>query len=119
MATNLSPAAIPAATSTPASLTIPTDPHHRGTGLRRQARHRYATTSTNRWHAVTLELDDYVDVPAAVAVSADSAADPPREWAERLYKVTRVASDAARWTLRSPGEPEPLARDIAAFSAAP
>jgi pimeloyl-ACP methyl ester carboxylesterase len=76
----------------------------------------------NRWHGVALGPDDIVKVPAAIAVFAHQfvpEGEPPREWAERLYNVRR-------WTLMPSGghfaaaeEPERLARDIAAFFAAP
>jgi len=72
----------------------------------------------NRWHGVTLGPDDVVGVPTAVAVFDHEFAPegtPPREWAQRLYRLTR-------WTLMPRGghfapaeEPELLARDIAAF----
>ena len=58
----------------------------------------------NRWHGVTLGPDDVVRVPTGIAIFDHEFAtegSPPREWAERLYQVTR-------WT-------ELLARDIAAF----
>ena len=74
----------------------------------------------NRWHGVTLGPDDVVGVPTAVAVFDHEFAPegtPPREWAQRLYRLTR-------WTLMPRGghfapaeEPELLARDIAAFFA--
>ena len=72
----------------------------------------------NRWHGVVLGGDDFVSVPTAVAGFAHQFAfegDPPREWAERLYRVER-------WTAMSRGghfapieEPALLARDMAAF----
>ncbi len=74
----------------------------------------------NRWFGVTLEPQDFVDVPTGIAVFAHQFADegtPPREWAERLYAVRH-------WTVMPRGghfaaaeEPELLARDIAAFFA--
>ncbi len=76
----------------------------------------------NRWHGVAPGPDDIVKVPTAIAVFAHQfvpEGEPPREWAERLYNVRR-------WTLMPSGghfapaeEPQRLARDIAAFFAAP
>ncbi|NIR46483.1 MAG: alpha/beta fold hydrolase [Gemmatimonadetes bacterium] len=70
----------------------------------------------NRWHGgVEAGPGDYVRTPTAVALFADPAGLPPREWAERLF-------DVRRWTHMPRGghfapveEPELLARDIAAF----
>jgi pimeloyl-ACP methyl ester carboxylesterase len=74
----------------------------------------------NRRFRVALGPQDFVDVPAGIAVFANTCVDegtPPREWAERLY-------DVRRWTLMPRGghfapieEPELLARDIAALFA--
>jgi len=76
----------------------------------------------NRWHGVALGPDDIVKVPTAIAVFDHQfvpEVEPPREWAGRLYNVRR-------WTLMPSGghfapaeEPQRLARDIAAFFAAP
>lgn len=88
---------------------------------------RTITTSTrdyfdNRVFSVVPGPDDFVSVPTAIADFSRnflSEGDPPREWAERLYNVRR-------WTVMPRGghfaaaeEPELLARDIAAFFAAP
>ena len=74
----------------------------------------------NRQFRVTLGPDEFVHVPAGIAVFAHSFVDegtPLREWVERLY-------DVRRWTPMPRGghfapaeEPEMLARDIAAFFA--
>jgi pimeloyl-ACP methyl ester carboxylesterase len=72
----------------------------------------------NRVHAEPIGPDDRVTVPTAFAVFPHQhvpEAEPPREWAERLY-------DVRRWTVMPRGghfapaeEPEAVARDIAAF----
>lgn len=71
----------------------------------------------NRSLAAELSLADAVTVPTAVAVFRQFIDDgtPPREWAERLYRV-------ARWTPMPRGghfaaaeQPDLLSRDIAAF----
>ena len=71
----------------------------------------------NRWQRVAIGADDHVDVPTGIAVFADPAGDPPREWAQRLYNV-------ARWTPMPRGghfapteEPGLFARDLAGFFA--
>jgi len=74
-----------------------------------------------RWQGEPrLGPDDVAQVPTAVAVFPHMLVpegEPPREWAERLY-------DIHRWTVMPAGghfapaeEPEPVARDIAAFFA--
>jgi pimeloyl-ACP methyl ester carboxylesterase len=70
---------------------------------------------------VRLGPREFVNVPTGIAVFANNFVDegtPPREWAERLYNVSR-------WTPMSSGghfapaeEPELLARDIVTFFAA-
>ena len=70
---------------------------------------------------VRLGPREFVNVPTGIAVFANNFVDegrPPREWAERLYNVSR-------WTPMSRGghfapaeEPELLARDIVTFFAA-
>ena len=72
----------------------------------------------NRWFNPPLGPDDFVDVPTAIAVSANhfvSEGDQPRQWAERIYNVRQ-------WTPMPSGghffpveEPELFARDIARF----
>jgi pimeloyl-ACP methyl ester carboxylesterase len=72
----------------------------------------------NRWYGVDTGPDDVVSVPTAIAGFVHQYAfegAPPREWAERLYRVHR-------WTPMPRGghfapieEPELVARDIAAF----
>jgi pimeloyl-ACP methyl ester carboxylesterase len=74
----------------------------------------------NRWYPLGLGPDDRVGTPSGFAVFANEFVPegvPPREWAQRLYRVVR-------WTLMPRGghfaaaeEPELLARDIAAFFA--
>jgi pimeloyl-ACP methyl ester carboxylesterase len=72
----------------------------------------------NRSYAVSLGPHDVVSVPTAIAGFVHQLVpegEPPREWAERLYRVHR-------WTPMPHGghfapveQPELLARDIAAF----
>ena len=72
----------------------------------------------NRWYGISLGPRDQVSVPTAVAGFVHQfvpEGEPPREWAERLYRVHR-------WTPMPHGghfapveEPLLLARDIAAF----
>jgi pimeloyl-ACP methyl ester carboxylesterase len=72
----------------------------------------------NRRDGISLGPRDFVDVPTGVADFASQFAfegDPPREWAERLYRIRR-------WTVMPRGghfapaeEPELVARDIAGF----
>jgi pimeloyl-ACP methyl ester carboxylesterase len=72
----------------------------------------------NRWYGEPIGPDDFVDVPTAIAVFTHQfvpEGDPPRSWAERLYRVRR-------WTVMPRGghfapveEPELVAHDIAAF----
>jgi pimeloyl-ACP methyl ester carboxylesterase len=74
----------------------------------------------NRWHGITLGLDDFVGSPTGIAKFKSQyvpEGDPPREWAERVYNVER-------WTPMERGghfapieEPVAVARDIAAFFA--
>ena len=74
----------------------------------------------NRWHGITLGLDDFVGSPTGIANFKSQyvpEGDPPREWAERVYNVER-------WTPMERGghfapieEPVAVARDIAAFFA--
>ena len=76
----------------------------------------------NRWHGVALGPDDIVKVPTAIAVFAHEfvpEGEPPREWAERLYNVRRWTPMPSGGHFAPAEEPERLARDIAAFFAAP
>lgn len=61
--------------------------------------------------------DDFVKAPTAVAVFASPDGEPPREWAERLYNVTRWTPMPAGGHFAAAEEPELLARDVAAFFA--
>ena len=72
----------------------------------------------NRRLAAELALADIVTVPTAVTVFAHQFIDdgtPPREWAERLYNIRRWTPMPRGGHFPSVGEPELLARDIAAF----
>jgi len=74
----------------------------------------------NRWHGVTLGSDDVVRVPTGVALFDHEFAregTPPREWAERLYRITRWTPMPRGGHFAPAEEPELLARDIAAFFA--
>jgi len=69
------------------------------------------------WHGTPLSSADFVTVPTAVSVFAHEfvpEGEPPREWYERLYRITR-------WTVADRGghfaaveAPDALARDIRA-----
>jgi pimeloyl-ACP methyl ester carboxylesterase len=72
----------------------------------------------NRWSSVAPGPADFVHVPTAIAVFAHFFADeghPPREWVERLYNVRRWTPMPRGGHFAAREEPEPLARDIAAF----
>jgi hypothetical protein len=72
----------------------------------------------NRWPAAELGLTDVVTVPTAVAVFAHQFIDdanPPREWAERLYKIRRWTPTPRGGHFPSVEEPGLPGRDIAAF----
>ncbi|MCI0689760.1 MAG: epoxide hydrolase [Sporichthyaceae bacterium] len=74
----------------------------------------------NRWHPAPLGPDDFVDVPTGVAVFATEFAPegkPPREWAERLYRVQRWTPMLAGGHFAPAEEPLLLARDIAGLFA--
>ena len=74
----------------------------------------------NRWSGTSIGLGDFVDVPTAVAVFANSLVSeggPPREWAERLYDVRRWTPMPGGGHFAAVEEPEGLARDIVAFFA--
>ena len=69
--------------------------------------------------AAPLGPDDFVTVPTAMAVFHQFIDDgiPPREWAERLYSVTRWTPMPRGGHFAGAEVPELLARDIAAFFA--
>lgn len=72
----------------------------------------------NRRHGVSLGPDDFVSVPTAVAGFVHQFAfegEPPREWAERLYRVQRWTPMPRGGHFAAVEEPELAARDIAAF----
>jgi pimeloyl-ACP methyl ester carboxylesterase len=72
----------------------------------------------NRWYGVRLGPDDIVSVPTAIAGFVHQFASegvPPREWAERLYRVHRWTPMPRGGHFAPVEEPELLARDIAAF----
>ncbi len=72
----------------------------------------------NRWHPVGLGPDDFVATPTGVAVfGAEFVPEgvPPREWAERLYRIVRWTPMPRGGHFAPAEEPELLARDIAAF----
>jgi pimeloyl-ACP methyl ester carboxylesterase len=74
----------------------------------------------NRRFRVTLGPQEFVKVPTGIAVFANTFVDegtPPREWAERLYKVRRWTPMPRGGHFAPAEEPELLARDIAAFFA--
>jgi pimeloyl-ACP methyl ester carboxylesterase len=74
----------------------------------------------NRWSGASIGAGDFVDVPTAVAVFANSFVSegaPPREWAERLYDVRRWTPMPGGGHFAAVEEPEGLARDIVAFFA--
>ena len=72
----------------------------------------------NRRFRITLGPRDFVNVPTGIAVFANTFVDegaPPREWAERLYNVSRWTPMPAGGHFAPVEEPELLARDIVAF----
>lgn len=74
----------------------------------------------NRWTGVTLGPADTVRVPTAFGVFTKHfvhEGDPPREWMERLYNVTRWTPMPRGGHFAAMEEPELLARDLAAFFA--
>ena len=72
----------------------------------------------NRWlGGVALGPADFVGVPTAIAVFADPAGDPPREWAQRLYNVQQWTRMPSGGHFAPAEEPELLARDIVTFFA--
>ena len=74
----------------------------------------------NRWAAVTIAPEDFVEAPTGIALFANQFApegEPPREWAERLYNVRRWTAMPRGGHFAPAEEPELIARDIAAFFA--
>jgi pimeloyl-ACP methyl ester carboxylesterase len=69
----------------------------------------------HRWRQPPLGPGDHVDVPTAVALFAAGEPAPPREWAERLFNVTRWTEMPRGGHFAATEEPELLATDIAAF----
>jgi pimeloyl-ACP methyl ester carboxylesterase len=72
----------------------------------------------NRWHGISLGLDDIVTVPTAIAGFTHEFAPegrPPREWAERLYNVRRWTPMPRGGHFAAVEEPRLLAQDIAGF----
>ena len=72
----------------------------------------------NRWVDAELGPGDAVTVPTAVAVFAHQYVDdgnPPREWAERLYRIRRWTPMPRGGHFAAAEEPGLLSRDIAAF----
>ena len=72
----------------------------------------------NRWVDAELGPGDAVTVPTAVAVFAHQYVDdgnPPREWAERLYRIRRWTPMPGGGHFAAAEEPGLLSRDIAAF----
>jgi pimeloyl-ACP methyl ester carboxylesterase len=74
-----------------------------------------------RWQGEPLlGPDDYVGVPTGIAHFPHTfvpEGDPPREWAERLYNVTRWTAMASGGHFAAAEEPDLVARDITAFFA--
>ena len=72
----------------------------------------------NRWTGVTIGPDDYVRTPTAIAGFVHQFApegEPPREWAERLYNVTRWTPMPRGGHFAAIEEPALLGDDLAAF----
>jgi len=71
----------------------------------------------NRWHSEPIGPHDYIGVPTGLAICANhfvSEGTPPREWAERLYRVSHWARLPRGGHFAAVEEPALLARDIAA-----
>lgn len=79
--------------------------------MARLGRHRQRYHD-NRWHAATIGPQDRVQVPTAVALFADPAGDPPREWAERLYNIVRWKPMPCGGHFAATEEPDLFARDL-------
>lgn len=74
----------------------------------------------NRRHRLDLGPDDRITVPTGVALFPHHfvpEGEPPREWAERLYNVTRWTPMPRGGHFPAAEEPELLADDIRAFFA--
>jgi pimeloyl-ACP methyl ester carboxylesterase len=74
----------------------------------------------NRWFGTTLGPQDFVNVPTGIAVFANQFVDdgaPPREWAERLYRVRQWTPMPSGGHFAPAEAPERLARNIAIFFA--
>lgn len=74
----------------------------------------------NRWHAVDIGPEDFVDVPTGIAGFTHEFVPegaPPREWVERLYHVRRWTPMPRGGHFAPVEEPALLAQDIAAFFA--
>lgn len=74
----------------------------------------------NRWHGIVVGRDDFVEVPTGVANFATQfvfEGKPPREWAERLYNITRWTDMSSGGHFAPAEVPEAAARDISAFFA--
>lgn len=72
----------------------------------------------NRWHGVHLGPRDVVSVPTAIAGFVHQfvpEGEPPREWAERLYRVERWTAMPRGGHFAAVEEPQLLAYDIVAF----
>ena len=69
---------------------------------------------------IPLGPQEFVEVPTGIAVFANNFVDegtPPREWAERLYNVSRWTPMARGGHFAPVEEPELLARDVVGFFA--
>jgi pimeloyl-ACP methyl ester carboxylesterase len=74
----------------------------------------------NRWTGVTFGPEDFVGVPTGVGLFTGNRipeGDPPREWFERLYNVTRWTPMPRGGHFAATEEPELLAADLTAFFA--
>jgi pimeloyl-ACP methyl ester carboxylesterase len=72
----------------------------------------------NRWYGISLGRDDVVSVPTAIAGFSHQFAPegwPPREWAERLYRIHRWTPMPRGGHFAAVEEPQLLAQDIAEF----
>ncbi len=71
----------------------------------------------NRWYGDSLTARDFIEVPTAIVIPRQfiSEGEPPREWAERLYKIRRWTSMTSGGHFTAAEVPEFLARDIATF----
>jgi pimeloyl-ACP methyl ester carboxylesterase len=72
----------------------------------------------HRWNQTPLGPDEHVDAPTAVALFHHNFAGeavPPREWAERLFNVSRWTEMPRGGHFAAAEEPQLLATDIAAY----